>query len=266
MGSCNGLVLVGRPCRNHYKSLFIWNPSTGFFRKIPHPSFRMKSGRYFLNYGFGHVSASDDYKFVSVVPDPSDMLELLTRHTHAGSIDTGLFNGAIHWVTPCGNKNLDPVIYAFSLAEEEFRRVPLPPVLWQNEEDRNPTKITTLVHLGGYLCIWSRKCFDTQGGEVWAMTEYGVPESWVKLFQFYIHDFRNVFDVEQSPWDLCFITEGDTMVLRLNKELLWIECRNEEKPVCSGRYRLEKVQPKVSNLAFYSRATIYDETRSSFCS
>ncbi|PRQ35075.1 putative F-box domain-containing protein [Rosa chinensis] len=276
MGSCNGLVLVGRPCRDHYKSLFIWNPSTGFFRKIPHPSFRMKSGRYFLNYGFGHVSASDDYKLVSVVPAPNDMLEvhIFSLSANIWKVITapyssypcwvnrhGTFsNGAIHWVTPCGNKTLDPVIYAFSLAEEEFRRVPLPPVLWQNEEDRNPTKITTLVHLGGYLCIWSRKCFDTQGGEVWAMTEYGVPESWVKLFQFNIHDFRNVFDVEQSPWDLCFITEGDTMVLRLNKELLWIECRNEEKPVCSGRYRLEKVQPKLSNLAFYFRATIYDET------
>ncbi|PRQ35072.1 putative F-box domain-containing protein [Rosa chinensis] len=277
MGSCNGLVLVGRPCADHFKSLSIWNPSTGFFRKIPHPRFGLKSGSYFLNYGFGHVSASDDYQFVSVVPVPSNMLEvhILSLSANIWKVITAPFpssrpcwvsrqgtfsNGAIHWVIPRRKENPDPVIYAFDLGEEELRRVPLPPVLWQDEEDWNPTKITTLVHLGGYLCIWSQKRYGTQGGEVWAMREYGVPESWVKLFQFNAHNFRDVFDVERSPWDLCFITESDTMVLRLTKELLWIECHNEEKPVCSGRYRLENVQPRVPNLVFYFRATVYDET------
>ncbi|PRQ35062.1 putative F-box associated interaction domain-containing protein [Rosa chinensis] len=263
MGSCNGLVLVGQPYRDHYENLSIWNQSTGLFRKIPNPSFRVKSMgmcRDYINYGFGHVSASDDYKLVFIIPAPGDMLEVLIFSLSAniwkvirapysswpGRISgQGTFsNGAIHWVIPRGNETLNPVIYAFILAEEDFRLVPLPPVLWQIEEGRNQTEITTLVHLGGYLCIWS---LDRKA------------ESWVKLFQFHTHDLRHIFS-GYCLWDLCFITESDTMVLILNKELLWIGCRNEEKPVCSGRYRLEKVQPKVQSLAFYFRATVCDET------
>ncbi|XP_004296142.1 PREDICTED: putative F-box/kelch-repeat protein At1g12870-like [Fragaria vesca subsp. vesca] len=139
------------------------------------------------------------------------------------------------------NETSDPVIYAFDLATEEFRRVTLPPVLWQNEEGNNPTKITTVVHLGGYLCIWSRKRFCPRKNEVWAMTVHGVRESY-------------------DTGDLCFITESGTMVIKLLKELFWIECRNEEKPICSGRYRLEEVYPGVPGCSFYFDATGYDET------
>ncbi|PRQ35078.1 putative F-box domain-containing protein [Rosa chinensis] len=284
MGSCNGLVLVGNPCFGGYENLSIWNLSTGFFRKIPSPSVREKliksatdqAYRYFINFGFGHELASDDYKLVFILCALGQLVEvhifsmraniwkaITAPHLSRADWDSGqgtFSNGAIHRVVHCRSESSDPVIYAFDLAEEEFRQVPLPPVLWQNEEDRNPTEITTLVHLGGYLCIWSRKRYNPDKGEVWAMTEYGVPESWVKLFNFRVPDLPDVFASLYSTWDLCFITESGTMVISLSKELFWIECHNDEKPICSGRYRLEEVHPEVPGCVFHFHATAYDET------
>ncbi|XP_062017683.1 F-box/kelch-repeat protein At3g06240-like [Rosa rugosa] len=283
MGSCNGLVLVGKRCVGGYENLSIWNPSTGFFRKIPSPSFQVKSIQstdeeylYFVNYGFGHEIASDDYKLVFILCALGHLVEVHTfslraniwkaitdPHLSRAGWDSGrgtFSNGAIHRVIHCRIESSDPVIYAFDLAEEEFRQVPLPPVLWQNDEDRNPTQITTLVHLGGYLCIWSRKLFHSGKGEVWAMTEYGVPESWVKLFNFRLRDLPDIFASLYSTWDLCFITESGTVVIRRRKELLWFECHNEENPICSRRYRLEEVHPEVPGCSFHFHATAYDET------
>ncbi|KAL6203675.1 hypothetical protein ACLB2K_027375 [Fragaria x ananassa] len=239
MGSCNGLLLLGQPNGSCYKNLAIWNLSTGFFRKIPDPSFEAEliyliDEDYldFISTGFGHVSASDDYKLVFIIPALGNLLEIHIFSMRANmwkvvtapyskwrgwDSEQGTFlNGAIHWVIGCKN------VCAFDLAEEGFRQVPLPPVLCQNGDDDNPTKITTLVHLGGYLCIWSRKLYCPQQCEVWAMTVYGVPESWVKLFQF----------------DLELIIK-----YHRNYDLFWIECRKEEKPICTGRNRLEEVTP-----------------------
>ncbi|XP_062013842.1 F-box/kelch-repeat protein At3g06240-like [Rosa rugosa] len=284
MASCNGLVLLGESdnCID-YKNLSIWNLSTGFFRNLPGPSFLATSRQssndeylFFVYYGFGHVSASDDYKLVFIKPalDVLPEVHVFSLRANIWKVITTpysswpnwgcgqgtLLNGAIHWVIRRRNENWDQVIYAFDLAEERFRQVPLPPVLWENEDDRNPTEIKTLVHLGGSLCILSRELFHRRNGEVWAMTRYGVPESWVKLFQFNVHDLPDVFSRSYSRWDMCFITESDTMVLILNKELFWIECRNEEKPICSGRYRVEEVQPEVPECSFYVVAAVYDET------
>lgn len=69
MASCNGLVILG----SYYEDLSIWNPSTGFFRKIPDPQFSSRTKRTCRDisgrYGFGYVSATDDYKLVLVIPD-----------------------------------------------------------------------------------------------------------------------------------------------------------------------------------------------------
>ncbi|KAK9949277.1 hypothetical protein M0R45_004810 [Rubus argutus] len=79
LGSCNGMVFVALDSCNGY---YIWNPSTGLFLKLPNPGFAsigattlslsIRAREYdpsktiagLHHYGFGYVSASDDYKVV----------------------------------------------------------------------------------------------------------------------------------------------------------------------------------------------------------
>nr|WRO64607.1 MYB transcription factor protein [Rosa persica] len=276
MASCNGLVLLGEYYLRYYKNLSIWNPSTRFFRKIPSSSFGFsmtdsndgKKGYLgWASYGFGYVSSTDDYKLVLVVPAVGGFLEMHVFSLRADSWKlikapysawpglTGgrgtYSNGAIHWLIGRRNGISDTVIYAFDLAVEEFRLVPLH-VSYQNN-----LNLRSLVHLEGCLCVWSRKRNDLTVCECWAMREYGVPESWVKLFQISVNDLPDVASI-YCNWDMCFVTEGVTVVIRmLDKELIWIECPEGEKPVRSDRYRFEEVP---AGCKCYYDATVYDET------
>ncbi|XP_004296138.1 PREDICTED: F-box/kelch-repeat protein At3g06240-like [Fragaria vesca subsp. vesca] len=260
MASCNGLVLLGRSYYSCYEELSIWNPSTGFLRKIPSPSFgsgkKKPDRRMFANYGFGHVSATDDYILVFVVPSLADAYQGCVE-VHVFSLTANswkvisapnsschgwvggqgsLSNGAFHWVNFRNRRMSDPAIYAFDLVMEEFRQVPLPRLIQNNVKCVGQL---TMVLFGGCLCLQFRKSY--QCSEIWAMREYGVPESWVKLFEFSTYDLPDVFPSMRSFDPYC-VMEGGKLVIKLfDKELVMIQCGKEEKPVCCGRYRLEAV-------------------------
>ncbi|PRQ35083.1 putative F-box domain-containing protein [Rosa chinensis] len=276
MASCNGLILLGEYYKSYFKNLSIWNPSTGFFRKIPSPSFgcevtksteKKKHGS-FLYYGFGKVSATDDYKLVLIKPALGDFVDVhvfslrvslwkvieAPSSSCSGWIDGqgSLSNGAIHWINYPIYGVSDPTMVAFDLAEEEFRQVPLP-VFNQNEDGVHLRQIRIQVLLGGGLCVWSQDLYEHS--EFWVMREYGVPESWVKLIQFSRDDLPDEFTL-WSSWDPTFVSEGGTMLIKLldKKELVWIECLQEENPVCSAQYRIEEFPGAIFD------ATLYDET------
>ncbi|KAM5582685.1 F-box/kelch-repeat protein [Rosa sericea] len=277
MASCNGLVLLGESYKSYFKNLSIWNPSTGFFRKIPSPSFgcemtkstEKKKDRNFLYYGFGQVSATDDYKLVFVKTALGDFDDvhvfsvranvwkvIISPFSLAGWNDGRgtLSNGAIHWVNYPIDGKMDPTMVAFDLAEDKFRQVPFP-VFDQSEDDMDVRFLKSQVLLGGCLGVWSRDILDRS--EIWVMREYGVPESWVKLSRFSRDDLPDGFT--SCRWEPSFVTEGGTvMIKRLDKkELVWIECRQEENPVCSAQYRIEEFQEFPGVIL---DATVYDET------
>ncbi|XP_062001451.1 F-box/kelch-repeat protein At3g06240-like [Rosa rugosa] len=186
MGSCNGLVVLANfypnvlsywPCclRDRYNILVMRNPSTGFFRKIPYPNFQIGSKKWTLEnkeirvyYGFGQVSASNDYKLV-VILNYGGFMEVRVFSVRANcwkvvkapylspyrpwSEELGTYsNGAIHWVSLHEPGFLEPPVYAFDLANEEFREMPLP-VLSHNEYGMQMTQTRTPVLLGGCLCV-----------------------------------------------------------------------------------------------------------------
>ncbi|PRQ60386.1 putative F-box domain-containing protein [Rosa chinensis] len=296
MGSCNGLVVLAnfhpyvrvsrfQPCSDDYNSLVMWNPSTGFFRNIPCPNFQIgmiklteEENGIGVYYGFGQVSASDDYKLV-VIPNLGAFMEVQVFSVRANcwkvvkapylspyrpwSEELGTYsNGAIHWVSNREPGIFEPPVYAFDLANEEFREMPLP-VLSRNEDGVEMTQIRTQVLLGGCLCVMFQDVMPQDANkytEFWVMKEYGRPESWVKLFGFNLHDLPDVFDSFCSRlfWNPIFIAEDGTVVIKLRtqKELIWIKCRKEEKPFCTDRYRLEEVAEQ--HYAF--DAILYDET------
>lgn len=78
----------------------------------------------------------------------------------------------------------------------------------------------------------------------------------MKLFELVWMIYRMCRSAPYCRWDLSFVTESSVIVIKLDKELVRIECRKEEKPDCSGRYRLEEA-PGCKVLL---KATVYDET------
>ncbi|KAM5582797.1 F-box protein CPR1-like [Rosa sericea] len=273
--SCNGLVLLGDSYLTGLVALSIWNPSTGFFRKIPSPRMTEctdeKGGKKDLDFvisGFGYVSSTDDYKLVFVIPGDSTHFHVyifslranswkVIEAPHLSSPDCHhevgtLSNEAIHWIN-YGRGVSDPAsMYAFDLAEEFFREMTLP--VCYPDDDRDMRVLSS----GGCLCMW----LMTDGGlgcEIWGMTEYAVPESWVKLFGFRKYDLPDVFTSLHCGWHLCSVTEGGTVVIQLfgSKELVRIECRKEEKPICSGRYNLPE---ELRRCRHYFHTTSYGET------
>ncbi|XP_050379966.1 uncharacterized protein LOC126797371 [Argentina anserina] len=156
-------------------------------------------------------------------------------------------NGACHGVVRYGVSK--QALHAFILVEEEFRQLPLPLALMA--ETALQRWVGTQVLIGGGFCVWSRN----QHGyaEFWEMKEYGVPESWVKLFHFRVHDIP---DVLSSEFGCSFVsvTEGGAVLVSLgDKELVRIECHREEKPVCSGRCKIPWLMTKCD-------AMVYGET------
>ncbi|KAL6226157.1 hypothetical protein ACLB2K_000121 [Fragaria x ananassa] len=176
VGSCNGLVAfvsggsiqTGIPSFHTEISLLIWNPLTGFYKEF------IGQGCYFpmRTRGFGHVSATDDYKVVVVAPhDRTHMTE-------------GVFlNEALHWLADEADRDLygfseAPVLIAFDLAKEEFRKIQLPC------SSRHSMYNWFLgVSCEGFLYgLWvpryGNRCRDSITLQIWVMREYGNSCSW----------------------------------------------------------------------------------------
>ncbi|XP_034219060.1 F-box/kelch-repeat protein At3g23880-like [Prunus dulcis] len=252
LGSCNGLVCA----IGVHEKLYIWNPSTGLSKTLSNTgSFglwpRIKMSILHDCYGFGYVSAIDDYKLV-VVTDLIFKGEVAIFSLRANvwkrmkgpddqSIamqnDNGtLLNEALHWLP-----NHQLYMFAFDLAKEEFRKVPLPVTC---ELDDMPFQCLGL--LEGCLCALQHKPCDCDSIDFWVMTEYGVLESWTKLFKF------KIFGPPERPRSLStvFVSESGSVVVRKywsrDMELIRIEKKedklddkNEKVVVWGDRYTLK---------------------------
>ncbi|XP_016647402.1 PREDICTED: F-box protein CPR30 [Prunus mume] len=143
------------------------------------------------NYGFGYVSATNDYKVVvaAQLNGPNDIsdrdhVEVFSLRANSWkkvqalilsneSNQSALSNKALHWLhTLLGPYGYTQVVIAFDLANEEFQEVMLP----NFEEDRiSLIKVEAL--LEGFLCAWGDEEPDFQCIEIWVMREYDVCES-----------------------------------------------------------------------------------------
>nr|XP_004296145.2 PREDICTED: F-box/kelch-repeat protein At3g06240-like [Fragaria vesca subsp. vesca]XP_011461624.1 PREDICTED: F-box/kelch-repeat protein At3g06240-like [Fragaria vesca subsp. vesca] len=289
ISSCNGLVAVG----NIFNGWSIWNPSTGFERKLPllDYSLVMKKARSDEEYdsdnivldGFGYVSSTDDYKLV-LVPFPDDSgsrvvnvfifsvrenswkLRQASRWpsgSYSPTTNSGtLSNEAIHWINHYTERNNNIEgnnieVCAFDLENEKLRKVPGPS--FKRVHRGFNRRMKTVVHAGGCLCVWS-ETYDVEGRpggyiDLWMMRDYGVSNSWKKLCKLQKKDLHDVLDPVRF-WEPSFVTEsGEIVILLDNKELVRIKCLKKKRAVFRGRFRLKKeLECKLLG------ATLYDET------
>ncbi|XP_059643589.1 F-box protein CPR1-like isoform X2 [Cornus florida] len=234
MGSCDGLVGL---CNNLYEEdgIFLWNPATRKHQKLPVTPIEFPGGSgicEFIVYGFGYDSVSDDYKLVRVVQfyekDDDDSFDnevkvyslksntwrrvqdfpyyLPYKREHAMVV-----SGALHWLVsrrPESDK-ADKFIAAFDLGVEEYRLVPLPELLDKNVH-------MNVNDFGGCLTLLCN--YFAVRVEVWVMEEYGVKESWTKLFSvtqpsmIRSFDYVRPLDYSRSGGEILLEQDGNILV------------------------------------------------------
>lgn len=241
VGSCNGLICTYKP----KTGIFLWNLATRRFRKLPTaPSdflrpFEIDPFLYdpFL-YGFGYDAVNDDYKVLSIFhPDGCDLdgseLEVVVYSLKNNSwrrlsnisndflltFYYGMFLG-LHWITnkTLGSESCQSIL-AFDLAAENYREVPIPKVRINNPHEWSlcifAESLCVLIFHHPYICI-----------DIWLMNDYGVGNSWCKLFslehQEIIRSFVSAGLVAYSK------SRKDVLVQVVMRKLIWYNLETKE--------------------------------------
>ncbi|KAF5441920.1 hypothetical protein F2P56_037130 [Juglans regia] len=214
IGSCNGLVCVAL---YSHRDFYIWNPSTGNYRKLPDPGISLRGHIY--RHGFGYDPSTDDYKLLvaNFRKPPSRESEgkvfsfkrnswkrILRGLEDPGRADDSagiLCNGSLHWhLRPYPDPLSGHKIRVFDLAEEKFHEMPMPSV--ELFGDCGYELVDTLRNLGECLCFnVSMSGFM----EIWGMLEYGVIESWAPMLR-----------VKYFPVDPLCLSRGGQLVAMKN--------------------------------------------------
>ncbi|KAA8532616.1 hypothetical protein F0562_032568 [Nyssa sinensis] len=199
-GSCNGLLCLVTPWLYNTTNIYLWNPSIKECRTIPNPPFSHHFQRdFFYGFGFGLssiVDDIDDYKVVKTTyinePDKRSEVEVYSLRKNSWKSIGDAFpsrvyrvycrpvvvNGSVHWSTVTENDtitgNVNLPIVLFDMAGEVFREIALP--------DSVPPKAIILGTLGRSLSFFTSLPYPSGEYEIWVMKEYGVVESWTKLY------------------------------------------------------------------------------------
>ncbi|XP_057476187.1 F-box protein CPR1-like [Actinidia eriantha] len=235
-GSCNGLVCLS----NSLDTLTLWNPSTRRSLRLPYASieFQYPSRNHEIRiYGFGHDIVSNDYKVVRIVKikgvdDDSFDYEVKVYSLRSKSWHrTGKFpryqslkrtagvlaSNALHWVvTEESEIPMADLIVAFDLGSESYRLVPQP-------ECSDKNFYLYLQSLGGCLSLLCNYFLDRV--DVWVMRDYGVKESWNKLFSVaqssVIRPFQYVRPVAYSR------SGGEVLMEQDSSKLIWYDLKQK---------------------------------------
>ncbi|KAK2984610.1 hypothetical protein RJ640_029116 [Escallonia rubra] len=222
VGSCCGVVCVRTTCYHDQCAIRVrvhmWNPALGVIKTLGH-----HDSEYALSHavdlGFGFHNS--DYKVV-MVRQPLHSAQWAVE-VYSLSMDSwreiqaarpgfvtcwkpgGYVKGAFHWLgrrtAHTEDQDHSCAIVSFDFSDEVFREVML------------PTQITTPEAYGRYLYVYkdslalyqAKTVFDCNI-HLWVMEEYGVSESWTKLY--------SVSASAMSDSTRLGIFEGGTLIVR----------------------------------------------------
>ncbi|XP_028792393.1 F-box/kelch-repeat protein At3g23880-like [Neltuma alba] len=185
VGSCNGLLCFAiRPSH-----VLVWNPSIRKCKKSPCLDYQKRDGSYII-YGFGCDQSIDKYKVVAIFCYNSDgrgdyktEVSVYTLGDDSWRMiqefplgipydEMGKFvSGTLNWVADSRSRS-SLVVISLDLEKESYVELPQP--------DHGDGMLTlTLGVLGDCLAILYN--YGTRS-DVWIMKDFGVKESWTKLF------------------------------------------------------------------------------------
>lgn len=212
LGSCHGVLCL---CKNDPSFIYMWNPSTNKYVTLPRPPYSPR------HLGFGisdRTNCLDDFKVVAICASGGAEVYSLKMNRWKilpngffRSIDLTsryydhpiLLNGFVHWcarVSCYADSKCPWLIVSFNFENEIFQTIRLPDSL----SDEDGYKFLNVMN--GRLCL-----FAATGGDkkfltykLWVMMEYGVFESWSRIY---------TFENTKTWWPLGFSTMG-TMLAR----------------------------------------------------
>ncbi|XP_049407834.1 F-box/kelch-repeat protein At3g23880-like [Solanum stenotomum] len=194
VGSVNGLICLS----NRANELYLWNPSIRKHKKLPNFTFKFRDAAQFI-YGFGYDVFHDDYKVVACIylrgslPLFGDYVKIYSLKDDSWrsinfprdwvkSFNCGKFvNGKLNWAYrsyctgPFWRKGWN--IISLDLADEKWEKVETP---CYSKEDG----VFELGVLENNLSVIRNGNYEGTDLDVWVMKEYGVKESWIKMFTF----------------------------------------------------------------------------------
>jgi F-box interacting protein len=199
LGSWNGLI-----CLNYYHPSYgygytLWNPSIHKAISLPEPNLVSSNslGKLEHSHGFGYDPSTNDIKLVRLkflhnkVPEMAEIYTLNTGGWRPIAAPAPSYvvndrclsvfvNRASHWVahTPPGVGTFHNVIVAFDMGDEVFREIAVP-----NCFVRKLYLNMTVAVRDGLLCLVPfNEREQGKSFSIWVMKEYGIQESWTKLF------------------------------------------------------------------------------------
>ena len=206
VGSCNGLLCISGTCGLDISDyvIYLWNPSIRKFKRLPDSCFG-KLG--LVTLGFAYHSEKNDYKvlrissYPMVTPPMPDKIEVYTlssdswrrvgmslranamEFNYCSLLPFPLVSGALHWISRVvegEEERKSEVIMSFDVNSEEFRMLRIPDGAMSTVGFQ-----TRLASFKGKLAFLTCGQSEQRGGDqysIWVMREYGVLESWNKLF------------------------------------------------------------------------------------
>ncbi|KAG5551861.1 hypothetical protein RHGRI_010085 [Rhododendron griersonianum] len=231
VGSCNGLLCMCDKSSRKIPAIIIWNPSMRKFVTLPEPP---SAGT--CDLGFGAHPATHEYKVVRIVyqtylyhQEFQPHVELYTQGTGTwrglGSTfplncfipfkgSQAFVNGAVNLIAadPRVSVGYRHLIVSFDMSTETFSTMMLPPAL----ADREPMSLSVTLFRESLamLCNSCGQQRDKDDCCIWVMKEYGVLESWTKLFSFKLD--RPVFPQRT----LGFVKHNEVLVSAMGNRLL----------------------------------------------
>ncbi|KAL6192837.1 hypothetical protein ACLB2K_033923 [Fragaria x ananassa] len=233
---------------------YVCNPSTGFFKQLPSP---VSDEEDVVTYriGVGYVSATDDYKVLVgyLEKDPGEdsgvveAIQIFSLRAHCWkrieepggtggvyvSPSMALCNETLHWLSFERDQ-----LFAFDLAKEELRTMPLPNF---SQDGMNFGDIG--VSHEGCLCVLRHCLRPCDSIDFWVMREYGVRDTWTKQFRLFNLMLSDPLD---KPWKLIrFLVTQNSTFGWTDYTLARIDHKEEEKhglyvvrgyPICITDY------------------------------
>ncbi|KAM5575219.1 F-box/kelch-repeat protein [Rosa sericea] len=245
VGSMNGIV-----CMINWNECVFWNPS---LNKTMKTSFETGFPSFFPVkhlLGLGCDPITNDLKLVRlfyskehVVPPLVEIFTLSTNSWREVSVPGPMYivvqsksspqafvSGAFHWVayTPPQQGSICNVIVAFDMANEVFYEIALPSCL----ASKRHLNMTVVLLNGSLSLVPDNEVYGDSyySSSVWIMKEYGVAESWTKLFDIDIgeQEVRRV---------ITFRNNGELLLISNLGELLSYEPYTQETTdLHFGRY------------------------------
>ncbi|XP_060178561.1 F-box/kelch-repeat protein At3g23880-like [Lycium barbarum] len=256
VGSINGLICLSIRIDDGLYDLFLWNPSIRKYKKLPNYRLNLSRHRYFLEkcleepggckFGFAYDEFQDDYKVVGIFPIHNHRYIRLCRiEVQIYSLKSNswrrisdfqgreflnvpgkLVNGKLHWFEKGWNIN------SIDLGNEKWTEIEKP----CNFKEYGHFFLGVLGSDLSVLCNYTWCHAD-----VWVMKEYGVKESWTKMFTIRSpDDFRSHISLP-----ILVSNEGD-ILLEIGSRLAKYNPKDE-----SIKYL------DVTNFAPYIEAEIY---------